>query len=95
MAKIISYKFLSCEINHGTQENPNIEQIFLDKSMPYSEPNEEIAKREAWGGEYTVEDDGQPENEVIPTLEDRVGALETDSAQTKEALELLLSGVTE
>ena len=28
--KIISYKFLSAEINHGTEENPNIEQFFLD-----------------------------------------------------------------
>ena len=30
-----------------------------------------------------------------PTLEDRVGTLETDSTEMKEALELILSGVTE
>ena len=34
-----------------------------------------------------------PESEL--TLESRVGTLETDSAEMKEALELLLSGVTE
>lgn len=33
MAKVIKYKFLSCEVNHGTEEEPNIEQIILEKSM--------------------------------------------------------------
>ena len=56
--KIIKYKFLSAEINHGTEENPNIEQFFLDKSMGWNEVNEEIAKAEAYKGEYTIEDDG-------------------------------------
>ena len=27
MAKVIKYKFLSCEINHGTEENPSIEVV--------------------------------------------------------------------
>ena len=88
MAKVIKYKFLSAEINHGTEEEPNIEQIFLDKSMGWSEANEEIAKREAWGGEYTVEDDGADEPEAKPSPEERISDLES-------ALELLLSGVTE
>lgn len=95
MAKVIKYKFLSCEANIGTEEEPNIEQIFLGKAMPWNKSNEEIAKREAYNGVYTIEDDGQEEPEATPTLEDRVGTLETDSAETKEALELLLSGVTE
>ena len=86
--KIIKYIFMSCEINHGTQEQPNIEQIFLEKSMGWNEANEEIAKKEAWGGEYTIEDDGQPEPVVEPTADQRITELE-------EALELLLSGVTE
>lgn len=93
--KKIKYKFLSCEVNHGTEEKPDIEQIFLNAIMTYSEANEEIAKKEAYNGEYTIEDDGQEEPEATPTLEDRVGTLESDSAETKEALELLLSGVTE
>ena len=88
MAKIIKYKFLSAEINRGTKEEPNIEQIFLDKSMTWSEANEEIAKREAYNGEYTIEDDGQPEPEVKPTDAERIAELE-------EAFALLLSGVTE
>ena len=60
MAKIIKYRFLSAEINHGTEENPVIEQFFLDKSMGWNEVNEEIAKKEAYNGEYTVEDDPHP-----------------------------------
>jgi hypothetical protein len=56
--KIISYKFLSVEINNGTEENPVMEQVILDKTMSWSEANEEIAKREAYNGEYTIEDDG-------------------------------------
>ena len=58
MAKIIKYKFLSCEINHGTEENPDIEQLILQVSMPWNEANEELAKNEAYNGEYTIEDDG-------------------------------------
>lgn len=86
--KKIKYKFLSCEVNHGTEEKPNIEQIFLDKSLPYSEISEEIAKKEAYNGEYTIEDDGQPEPEVQQTPEERIAELE-------EALDMLLNGVTE
>ena len=86
--KKIKYKYLSAEINRGTDEEPNIEQFFIDKFMPYSETNEEIAKKEAYNGEYTVEDDGQPEPEARPTEAERIAELE-------EALNMLLSGVTE
>ena len=85
--KIIKYKFLSSEINHGTEENPRIERVFLDKSMGWNEANEEIAKREAYNGEYTIEDDGQEET-TAPTPEERIAELEA-------AIDLLLSGVTE
>lgn len=89
--KIIKYKFLSAEINHGTEENPDIEQIFRDKSIRCSEAdveaNEEIAKAEAYNGKYTVEDDGV-EEVTPPTQDERIKELE-------EALELLLLGVTE
>ena len=89
------YYTMCTEVNHGTVEEPKIEQILSPVKMTWSVANEEIAKREAYNGEYTIEDDGQPEVDATPTLEDRVGTLESDSAETKEALELLLSGVTE
>jgi hypothetical protein len=38
---------------------------------------------------------GTPEPEGKPTLEDRVGNLETDTADLAEALDMILSGVTE
>ena len=87
MAKVIKYKFLSSEVNHGTEENPDIEQILLDVTMSWNEANEEIAKREAYNGEYTIEDDGVEETHE-PTDAERIAELE-------EALAMLLSGVTE
>lgn len=86
MAKLIKYKFLSSEINHGTEESPDIEQIILDKSMTWSEANEEIAKREAYEGKYAIEDVEEPE--TPPTDAERIAELE-------EALDMLLNGVTE
>ena len=71
--KIIKYKFLSCEVNHGTEENPNIEQVFLEKSMGWSEANEEIAKLEAYNSEYEIIDDGIEEI-TQPTWQDRIEA---------------------
>lgn len=71
--KIIKYQFLSTEINRGTKEQPNIDQIILDKTMTWSEANEEIVKAEAYNGEYTIEDDGVMEN-TEPTQLDRIEA---------------------
>ena len=56
--------------------------------MGWNEANEEIARVEADGGEYTIEDDGQPEAEAQLTDAERI-------AQLEEALDMLLSGVTE
>jgi hypothetical protein len=68
MAKIIKYKFLSCEINHGTEKNPNIEQVFLDKEIHCDiqaifDANYPIAEKEAVG-EIIVEGEF---DEPIPT----------------------------
>lgn len=55
--KWINYKFVANTINTGTEENPVMEDVLSDKSMTYSEKNLEIVKREAYNGEYTIEDD--------------------------------------
>ena len=86
MAKVIKYKFLSSEVNHGTEENPDIEQILLDVTMGWNEANEEIAKREAYNGKYTIEEVDEPK--APPTDAERIAELE-------EALDMLLNGVTE
>lgn len=93
--KVIFYKFLSAEVNSGTDETPVFEPIYLEKSMGWSEANEEIARREAYNGEYTIEDDGVPEPEPEPDLESRVVTLEEDSSDMKQALNMILTGVTE
>lgn len=69
--KIIKYNFLSCRINHGTEEEPNYEDVILPKEIHCTadnlEANEAIAQKEAYNGEYTIEDDGQPEPEPTPS----------------------------
>jgi hypothetical protein len=85
--KILIYN-LCTRVNHGTEEEPKMQEILTPVRMGWNEANEEIAKREAYNGEYTIEDDGQPEPESVPSPEERIAELE-------ETLELLLSGVTE
>lgn len=64
--KIIRYKFLS-------------EEILIDKEFRCSadnlEANEAIAKREAYNGDYTIEDDGQPEPETDVSTDDVLNAM--------------------
>ena len=83
--KILKYNICTT-INHGTDEELKIEEILFPVTMGWNEANEEIAKREAHNGEYTIEDDGRPEAQQ--TAEERIAELE-------EALSMLLSGVTE
>ena len=72
MAKVIQYKFLSCEINRGTVEKPDIEQIILDKLIECSnqarfDANYPIAEREAVPGTITVEGEFDPEYDTAST----------------------------
>ena len=85
--KIIKYN-LCTKVNYGTEEEPQIEEILSPVAMGWNETNEEIAKHEAYNGEYTIEDDGQPEPVPQQTQEERIAELE-------EALAMLLNGVTE
>lgn len=78
---------LCTRVNRGTEEEPKWEKTLSSVTMGWSEANEEVAKAEAYNGEYTIEDDGV-EEVVEQTQEERITELE-------EALELLLSGVTE
>lgn len=83
------YYTLKSVIDFGTEQEPQIEEVAGSSvSLPYSGANLELAKQEAYNGEYTIEDDGQPEAEAEPTQEERIAELE-------EAIAMLLSGVTE
>ena len=93
MAKVIKYKFLSCEVNHGTEENPVMEQIFLEKHMKCKtkeqyEANLRIAEKEAVPGTLDPDNDGEFDEEAPTTDAERIAELE-------EALAMLLSGVVE
>ena len=81
--KVILYQ-LCTPVNHGTQEKAQWEDILFPVKLGWNEVNEEIAKREAYNGEYVLADIEREE----PAQDMRLTELE-------EALELLLSGVTE
>ena len=74
-------KYLVYQIEgHTSVYDPETEEVqevpLLAKvEMPWSEANEEIAKAEAYNGEYTIEDDGQPEPEPVETADDVLNAL--------------------
>lgn len=72
--KILKYN-LCTRVNHGTEEKPQIEEILSPVTMGWNEANEEIAKKEAYNGEYTIEDDGQPDPEAVETTDDVLNAL--------------------
>lgn len=78
MAKVLCYKFLSAEINHGTEEEPNIEQIVLDKRIECKtkaafDANYPIAEGEAMG-EIVVDGEFEPENDTA-SADDVINAL--------------------
>ena len=69
--KVLKYRLMT-EVNHGTEEQPDIQQIFSDVTMGWNEANDPIAKREAYNGEYEIIDDGEPEPE--PTEQEQLRA---------------------
>lgn len=72
--KVLKYRLMT-EVNHGTEEQPDIVQTFSAVTLGWSEANEKLAKREAYNGEYTIEDDGQPEPEPEPSTDEVLNAL--------------------
>ena len=54
--KVIKYD-LCTRVNHGTEDDPIIEEVLSSVTMGWNEANEEIARCEAYRGEYTVEED--------------------------------------
>ena len=61
-------------IKYNLCSKVNTEEITCPVKMDWSEANEEIAKKEAHNGEYTIEDDGQPEV-IQETTDDVLNAL--------------------
>jgi len=57
--KTLVYNYLAATREGGTD-------YVIEKRIPYTEKNEEIAKKEAYNGEYTIEDNGVPAYAVAP-----------------------------
>ena len=59
--KIIKYQICT-RVNHGTEENPKWADILNNKEIRCTvdnlESNEALVQKEAYNGEYTIEDDG-------------------------------------
>ena len=72
--KILKYN-LCTRINHGTDEEPKIEEILSQVTMGWNEVNEEIAKKEAYNGEYTIEEIEVDEPMAEPTAEEILNAM--------------------
>lgn len=72
--KILKYNLCTL-VNHGTEEEPKIEEVITQVEMGWNEINEETAKREAYNGEYTIEDDGRPESVAEPTTDEILNAM--------------------
>ena len=70
--KILKYN-LCTRVNRGSEENPMWEEFLSAVELSWSKANEEIAKKEAYNGEYTIEEDGTIS---IPTDAERIEALE-------------------
>lgn len=64
--KIIKYQ-LCTKVNRGTEDRPDIQQVFSTVTLGWSAANEAIVKAEAYNGEYTIEDDGESEPVIPPT----------------------------
>jgi hypothetical protein len=80
MAKVIKYKFLSSEVNHGTEENPVIEQVIYDKSIicPTQEifdGNYPIAEKEAIENTIEIEGEFDPVPVAEPTADEILNAM--------------------
>lgn len=58
MAKAIKYN-LCTKVNHGTEETPQWGDVLSQVVMGWTDINEEIAQREAYNGEYTIEESGE------------------------------------
>ena len=85
--KLIRYQFMS-EVNHGTEEEPNIIRTLRDCEIRCDESvfdsNYAVAQRDAYNGEVTVEDIFDPEHE--PTAEERIAELEAVNAELEDAM---------
>lgn len=74
--KYIKYRYCT-KVEIPSKDGFNTEEVFSDIKMKWTEETEAIAKKEAYNGEYIIEDDGIEE---MPTQADRFEAQLTYTA---------------
>lgn len=77
-------KKIKYELYQSTTESGEV--ITIPKEMSWSEANEAIAKKEAHNGEYTIEDDNQPDPAEVPSQLDVIEAQVTYTALMTDTL---------
>ena len=80
--RVIKYN-LCTRVNRGTEDNPVWENVLTPVEMDWNETNEEIAKREAYNGEYTIEGE---EEQVEPSQLDKIEAQVVYTAMMTDTL---------
>ena len=76
--------YIDNPVNFGTEESPEIQHNLFLKSIPFSERNEELAKEEAYNGEYEIVEVEDPV--VKPTQLDQIEAQVTYTALMTDTL---------
>jgi hypothetical protein len=76
--KMIKYQFLSAKIDN--------KPYLIGKQLSYSTEGEELAKAEAYNGEYEIYDDGTPEPTETPSQLDIIEAQVTYTAMMTDTL---------
>lgn len=81
MAKVMKYNICSVvtkvvDMGEGNEPQTVTKEILTPVTLEWNEANEEIAKKEAYKGEYTIVDDGveKPPAEKIAELKKRLSA---------------------
>ena len=80
--KVLKYNLCTL-VNTGSEEAPVWENIISPVEMDWNETNEEIAKREAYNGEYTIEGE---EELVEPSQLDKIEAQVVYTAMMTDTL---------
>lgn len=83
--KVIKYRMLQTVVIDGV-EQPASEAYLSSVVIPYSKENEELAKAEAYKGEYEIFDNGLPDPVNTPTTLDRIEAQVAYTAMMTDTL---------
>ena len=85
--KKLKYKFLVTSKTIIDPEKGEVtKEFFSNCILPYSEANEELAKKEAYNGEYEIFEDEKTESVPKPTQLDRIEAQVTYTAMITDTL---------